>query len=154
MKAIKRWIRLASEESDTLIHRCFRAQLQKTISAIGRYKVKRVLERAGLGDVSPEMVENRGTREIERLISDRLSDIKRQDILAISAEKCSLVVQIHTSPYGDAKVTYTHLKGVQEGDTLGFRLGGWMQRRMKRFRMINGICVIVRVIEKIGSTSC
>ncbi len=65
------------------------------------------------------MIENRGTREIEQLISDRLSDIKRQDILAASAEKCSLVVQIHTSPVWGAKVTYTHLKGMHEGDTAG-----------------------------------
>ncbi len=141
MKDIKFWIRLASEESDTLIRRCFRAHLQENDQRYWAYKVKRVLERAGLGDVSPEMIENRGTREIEQLISDRLSDIKRQDILAASAEKCSLVVQTHTSPVWGCE-SYVHtLKRDARGGYAWFRVGGWVQRRMKDSND-NGICVL------------
>ncbi len=97
MKHTKLWMRLAGEQADTLIHRCFSVQLQGWDQRYWSYKIELLLERAGLGDVSPEMVRDRGTREIERIISGSLSNIKRQDILAATAEKRWLVLQIHTS---------------------------------------------------------
>jgi len=141
MKSIKLWSRLACDQGDTLIHRCFKEQLQENDHRFWTNKVKFLLERAGLGNTLTEIVGNRGTREVERLIAGRLSDIKRQDILAATSEKRSLVVQCYTSPVWGCE-SYIHtLRRDARGGYAWFRTGGWMQRRIKDLNG-TGICVL------------
>lgn len=105
---------------------------------------KRLLEKIGLGDSWYEMCCGNYTA-IER-ISQRLTDIERQEIMSETRDKTSLSLQVlHDLGWGRADYI-DNLGGLARSGYAWLRMGGWKMRKI-RSENGEGICVFCGEVE-------